>query len=93
MANKTFNTDTVRQTANKFNEQSDVFNQTVSSLSSMIEQYIGDNQNDAGRSVEQEWNNAKPNLQKVKEYFDKFNQGLQKQAQILDETESSLKWQ
>lgn len=93
MAQKTFNTDNVRDTANKFSQQRDQFSQIVTALTSTIEQYISENQNDAGRSVSQEWDGAKPHLQKVSDYFDKFNQGLQKQAQILDETEQGLKWQ
>ena len=92
MAQKTFNTDNVRETASKFSTQSQAFEDSLRQLTTTIQNYISENHNDAGDSVRSEWEAAQPNMQKVKEYLEKFREGLNKQAEALDQTEQSLKW-
>ncbi len=92
MAQKTFNTDNIRETAQKFSNQATAFEDSMRQLTSTIENYIAENRNEAGSSVQAEWVNARQNMDKVKQYLDKFGEGLKAQAQKLDDTEEILKW-
>lgn len=90
MSRNTFNTENVSATAKAFHNASGEFNDSVAKLTSIINSYLAENVNEASASVEQEWQNAQTNLQKVKEYFEQFGKGLDTQANTLTETIANL---
>lgn len=92
MPKRTMDTDTIIATSKAFNQASTEFNDSVSKLKSIISTYNAANDNEAAKSVEQEWTQAQQKMNDVVQYLEKFGTGLNSQAQSLDATYQSLRW-
>lgn len=85
-------TDTIIATSKAFTQASGEFNDSVSKLKSIISSYIAANENEAAKSVQDEWQQAQQKMQDVVQYLEKFGKGLNDQATSLDSAYQSLRW-
>jgi len=92
MAKRTVNTENVLATAKQFNQASADFNTSLQKLVNIINTYMSENVNEAAQSVQDEWQNANSKMKEVAAYLEKFGQGLNSQANSLDQAFQGLKW-
>ena len=89
---RTVSTQNIKETAKAFDKASNDFSQAVNNLTNIISTYLSENQNEASESVNNEWNEAKKNMEKVRVYLQEFGKGLNNQANSLDQAFDALKW-